>query len=121
MTKELQINMSFNLIQQIRLTHALTESDFDISIPDAEKAKFDTLTEKFGVQFLNDSSQCFDITSYLDISRTEPSTAIGGVSRHLIFPHAITSYCRSLWPDKREFRYSFQGLVTNERRPLIEH
>ena len=34
--EKMRINMSFNLIQQIRLIHALTISDFDISISEAE-------------------------------------------------------------------------------------
>ena len=45
----LQINMTLNLIQQIRLIHALTEPDFDIGIPDSEEPKFDAIKEYFRI------------------------------------------------------------------------
>ncbi len=121
MKKKLLINKSFNLIQQIRLVHAITESSFEISIPKTENPKFDTLKEKFGVHFFRTDSDSFDITENIKISHKNPLTSIGEISRYLIFPHSITEYCYSLWKNPRRFRYSFQGLLTDKRRILIEN
>jgi hypothetical protein len=38
----------------------------------------------------------------------------------LIFPTAITDYCKTLWGNKRSNKYSFQGLVTDKRKVLLE-
>lgn len=120
MTERLRIDMTFHLIQQVRLLHALTESDFDICIPAAEQPKFEFLKKKFGLELYDGADQFIDITGHVSISHAEPVTSIRGISRPLIFPHAITEYCRSLWSKKREFRYSFQGLITRKRQSLIE-
>jgi hypothetical protein len=117
---KLQINMSFDLIQKVRLVHALTESSFAISIPASEEAKFDIIKKYFRIQFLNDNEQGFDMTSYLKISHEKPLTSIGQIVRPLIFPHEMTNYCRSLWQDKRKHIYSFQGLITSQRKILLE-
>ena len=118
--KTLQINMTFNLIQQIRLVHALTESEYLVSIPTAEVSKFKAIKERFGVHFINDDGHNVDISSHLNISHSEPLTSVGQIVRPLIFPHSITNYCRTLWTDRRKHRFSFQGLITEKRKTLLE-
>lgn len=120
MMEKLHINMTFNLIQQIRLVHALTESKYSISIPTEEKFKFNAIKEYFGIQFVSNDSQSVDISSCLNISHADPLTSIGQIVRPLIFPHSIAIYCRSLWEDRRKHRYSFQGLITDKRKKLLE-
>ena len=119
--ENIQINMVFNLIQQIRLVHALTESKYPIGIPITEEFKFKALKERFGIQFANNDGHKIDICSSLNIDHTEPITSVGDIVRPLIFPHAISSYCRSLWADRRKHRYSFQGLITEKRKELLEN
>lgn len=120
MASKLAIAIDLNLLQQIRLVHALAESAFDIVVPAAERPKFEPLSEKFGMRFSHDSSDSIDFGRYLKVSHEEPSTSIGRVSRPLIFPRAITEYCRRLWTTSRSTRYSFPGLITNKRRLLLE-
>ena len=58
----------------------------------------------------------------MNISHKEPRTSIGDqIVRPLIFPHAITDYCRSLWADRRKYRFSFLGLITSKRKVLLEN
>jgi hypothetical protein len=116
----MRLDMSFNLIQQVRLAHALAESDFPIVIPTAESPKFALLKQKFGMQFLAGDDGDINLSPHLRILHDEPSTSIGDLNRPLIFPHAITSYCRALWSRKREHRYSFAGLVTPGRQDLLQ-
>ncbi len=120
MSTTLLINKTFKQIQQIRLVHALTESDFAIAIPFSEDSKFSLLKDKFAVSFSNNHSDTVDITDHLKIVHSEPSTSLGSLSRSLIFPSVIPRRCRSMWPQERRFRYSFQGLITKKRKPLIE-
>lgn len=118
--RKLLINQSLNRIQQIRLIHALTESSFDISVPASEKPKFDVLKDQFGLYLFSPDSDCFDITQHINISHSVPLTSLGKISKPLIFSHSITDYCYSLWKDHRDYRYSFQGLLTHKRKLLIE-
>ena len=111
--------MSFTLIQQLRLAHALSESAFTIVIPKSESSKFTLLKEKFGMQVLVGASGDVQISKYIRMSHDEPSTSIGELNRPLIFPHSITKYCRTQWRSNREHRYSFAGLVTPNRKELI--
>ena len=122
MSNTLLINKTFkfNQIQQIRLVHALTESDFAIAIPSSEDSKFSLLRDKFEVFFSNHYSNPIDITNQLQIVHSEPLTSLGSLSKSLIFPSAIPQYCRFMWQPKRRFRYSFQGLITQKRKSLLE-
>lgn len=116
----LSINQSFNLIQEIQLVHALTESKFEICLPPRELAKFEILMNKFVVPLQASTPEACDITTFLKVSHEKPRTSIGGLARPLILPHAIVDYCRSIWAQERSFRYSFQGLMTTKRREVIE-
>jgi hypothetical protein len=120
MQKILLINKSFSLIQMIRLVHALAESDYSINIPLTEIDKFSILMSKFGLSFADEHVDVIDISDQISLSHSRPKTSVGKISRHLIFPSVITKYCRSIWKENRKFRYSFQGLVTEKRKFLIE-
>lgn len=119
MNNKLLINGNFTLIQWVRLVHALTESDFEIVIPESEVWKFSILKDKFGVSFSSNHIGAIDITNRCGISHNNPLTSVGNLSRPLIFPSTITKYCRSIWANHRQFTYSFQGLVTNKREIVI--
>ncbi|HEY4247090.1 MAG TPA: exostosin family protein [Lacunisphaera sp.] len=119
MNKTIAINWQVNTIQQVRLIHALAESDFPVYLPSLEAEKFILLKEKFALELARDSGG-EDFTPYLVILHPQPTTNVGDLSRPLIFPHVITDYCLTLWPERREFRYSFQGLMIPPRRILIQ-
>jgi hypothetical protein len=104
----------------IRLVHALAESDYGINIPFIEIDKFSILMSKFELNFADKHVDVIDISDQISLSHSRPETSIGKISRHLIFPSAITKYCRSIWKEDRKIRYSFQGLVTEKRKLLIE-
>jgi len=112
--------MTIYLIQQIRLVHALTESVYSISVPTSEESKLEEIINRFRVPLSKHDCSSLDISSHMNVSHTEPLTSIGKIVRPLIFPHSITRYCYQLWADKRKYRYSFQGLITDKRRKLLE-
>lgn len=123
MKNTLLVNLDFDLIQQIRLVHALAESDFRVAIRSSEMYKFSILEKEFGISLFSSSSSEdngeFDITANLRFCHEEPQTTIGSLSRHLIFPSEVSRRCRSIWNKERTIPYSFQGLITRKRKALI--
>ena len=115
-----QLDGSFALIQQIRLVHAVAESHFQIAVPADQLDKFSVLRERFGLQLATARPDDPSLTPFVTIDHQTPSTAVGAVVRPLIFPRAIVDHCRTLWPASRAHRYSFAGLLTDNRRALLE-
>jgi hypothetical protein len=119
MPPRLQLDLSFALIQQIRLAHALAESDYAITVAAAELPKFSALGERFGLRLADARPGDLALGGFVSISHEAPSTAIGRLVRPLIFPRAIAERCRASWQAARPIRYSFAGLVTDERRSVL--
>ncbi len=117
---KLYIGISAYLLQQVRLFHAIAESGFSVVLPPGESAKYQPLKEYFGVEFLYGDGGDYDLTGHISIDHATPSTSLGNLSRPVVFPHAITEYCRSLWRHRRKFRFSFMGLVTEKREKVME-
>ncbi|HOW96380.1 MAG TPA: hypothetical protein P5567_10250 [Kiritimatiellia bacterium] len=116
----LRLHMTFGLIQQIRLVHALAESSHPVSIPASEEPKFDALRARFGFRFAPPDAPGVDVTRFVRCEHRAPATFIGRIERPVIFPRAMADYCRSLWPARRAHRFSFQGLVFGARRTLLQ-
>jgi hypothetical protein len=115
-----QLDVSFALIQQIRLVHAVAESGCEIAVPAGELDKFSILRERFGLRLMAAQPGDPSLAPFVRIDHETPSTALGGLERTLIFPRAIVEHCRTLWPATRPHRYSFAGLLTESRRALLE-
>ena len=115
-----QLDGSFTLIQQIRLAHAVAESGFELAVDADQLDKFSVLRERFGLHLAVARPGDPSLTRFVTIDHKTPSTAVGAVVRPLIFPRAIVDHCRTLWPAARPHRYSFAGLLTDNRRALLE-
>ena len=120
MKPRIKLDISFGFVQQIRLAHALTESNFPIVISKTDSPKFSLLEEKFGMQFIEGEVGDIHLSKQLGIVHHKPSVNVGNLRRPLIFPHVIVEYCRTLWKCEREHKYSFAGLVTQKRKELIQ-
>ncbi|MEI7977946.1 MAG: exostosin family protein [Bacteroidota bacterium] len=121
MNQTIQINLQVKLIQELRLIHALAEADYDIAIPATEIHKFELLNKKFGVNFNQNATNNIDLTDAIQIGHVAPNTYFGNILRSLIFPHALTNFCFTLWQENRKNKFSFQGLITAKRKSLIEN
>lgn len=115
-----QLDVSFALIQQIRLVHAVAESACEIAVPAGELDKFSILRDRFGLRLRAAQADDPSLAPFVRIDHETPSTALGRLERTLIFPRAIVEHCRTLWPATRAHRYSFAGLLTDNRRALLE-
>jgi hypothetical protein len=119
MPRRLRLDLTFSLIQQIRLVHALCESAYDIAVPAAELDKFSILRDRFNLRLAPSRPDDVDLAPHVTLVHETPVTAVGRLARPLVFPRAIVDHCRTLWPATRPYRYSFAGLLTDQRRALL--
>lgn len=114
-------DLSTDVLQSIRMIHAVAESRFDLILPHGEAWKFEVVRDSLGMQFQTGNWTPGDIrlSEAAGFSHDVPSSQIGRLSRPLIFPHAITKFCRSLWAPKRTHRFGFAGLMTPQRKVVI--
>lgn len=116
---KIYLNLPSGLIQTIRLTQALMESDFDVCIKEEDVNKYMELRKIFGIKYIQESTNCRNV-SFVSLSHDKPLTTIGSIERPLIFPHGIVKYCKTIWNDKREVRCSFTGLITTKRKSILD-
>ncbi|SES69039.1 exostosin domain-containing protein [Thalassotalea agarivorans] len=119
--QDIKLQKPFHLIQEIRLAHAITESRFNVEIPTSQQEKFSIFEETMGINFNQPTAESVDVAHLMSINHKDPKTSFGDIERTLIFPLAITNHCKTLWKEKRKNKYSFQGLVTDKRKKLLEH
>src|SRR5204863_3254585 len=100
--------------------HAIAEAGCEIAVAADQLDKFSILRERFGLNLATATPDDPSLTPFVTIDHKTPSTALGAVVRPLIFPRAIAEHCRTLWPAARAHRYSFAGLLTQNRRALLE-
>lgn len=110
--------LEFSYIQSIRLAHALMETSYDIVLLPEDEDKFSILKKKFGVNY-SISSQPFLTLPGFKIVHREPKTQVGSITRPLIFPQRIFSYCQELWSEQRVHRIVFAGLMTAQRKVIL--
>ncbi|MBF9239931.1 exostosin family protein [Hymenobacter sp. BT683] len=120
MNNILKFDTSFCLIQQIRLAHAICESKFLVSITPSEIYKLQNLKRKFRMHFVSSNEVLGGLSAHIEIDHTLPKTSIGAIHRPLVFPHAITQYCKSIWNEARPTRYTFTGLITESRKLCLQ-
>jgi hypothetical protein len=118
--KTILIDKNINLIQELRVIQAISESDYSISINNNQKIKFSLLKLKFGMKYEIGIMNGLNVSEIVEINHSHPFTKIGSLSRVLIFPHCITSYCKTLWSNDRKYKFTFTGLITNERQRILK-
>lgn len=118
--RDIRLALPFHLIQALRLSHAIMESDFVVHIASREKDKFCYLERFFNLRYVVDTADV-PVLAGVTLSHAEPETRIGEIKRPLIFPAGIVQRCRNLWPNERTLRFSFRGLLTPERRTVLEN
>ncbi len=114
------LDLPLNLIQQVRLIHAIAETGFPIYIPLNESYKLEPLQVIFGMEFKIGSSDIITISQLTKINHQIPKTKIGTLERCIIFPHSITTHLKHTWQKHRNYKFSFVGLITIQRKYVIE-
>jgi hypothetical protein len=114
------IDKNINLIQEVRLIQALSESNFDIIIDKSQEEKIISL-KKFNIKYkLNNNHKGISFKNIIKINHSVPETSIGDIKKTIIFPKAITDYLKSNWNDNKLYNYSFTGLLTSKRKNVLE-
>lgn len=114
----ISLAIPLELIQSVRLAHALMEAGYRLRVHYSHANKFEALTRRFQIDIEINNDPAKPLESIL-MSHKEPRTGIGAIERPLIFPHAILTYCRKLWPVQRSVRYAFAGLITEDRKHVL--
>lgn len=114
------IDYKIKKIQELRAIQAISEIGAIIAIPSKQKSKFSLLKEKFQMDFqISEEKKGTKLSELLSINHEKPETGISNIKKPLIFPIAITNYCKTRWKEERAYKYTFAGLITKSRHDLI--
>ncbi len=114
----ISLDLSFNLIQVLRLAHALVEAGCRLHVAPKDAHKVRQLWNVFGMPYEVGSGRA-PVLPDVSIDHLKPETRVGSLTRALIFPFAAFEYCRERWPGGREVRACFPGLLTAARRKVL--
>lgn len=114
------VHPGIDLIQEVRIMHALSESEFQVSIPSKEEWKFRLLKKELGLKYVVDQTEGLRMKDLLKIDHSFPHTSIKSIRRLLIFPHSICSHLRQKWPSERKMKFSFCGQISVEREEVLK-
>ncbi len=114
------IDWEINLIQQIRLIHALAEIGIPIALNNSEIPKFKYLCKRFNFSISPVTPDVLDVTEKITLDHNKPLSQIGTCERSLVFPHALVTFCKDLWTKKKGGLISFSGLLTPERAAVLQ-
>lgn len=112
-------DLPLDLLQAVRLVHALMETSFEIQVAPQDEDKFTALREVFGIHY-GSSPESAPVLADLEVRHASPLTRVGSISRPLIFAHAVFHRCRERWREERAVEVSFTGLVTERRKRVLE-
>ena len=110
-----------SLIQELRAIHAISELNIRINIDKTDEHKFELLKYYFNMKYSLGFKEGVDILEILKIDHTKPLTSIYSVTKPLIYPKAIINNLRERWQKRRNFEFGFSGLLTSERKNIIEN
>lgn len=117
--KRISFNLTYEYLQEIRMAHAIMESNATFCIRPDQNVRFERLKDFFPVNYelIQPGDETHLVSDILIAHSTiTPETRIGNISRPLILPHAMVEYCRNLWPQDRKYKYSFIGKMTKARK-----
>jgi hypothetical protein len=115
----LRLDFPLRTIQSARLAQAIMESGHEIHLPEDPHGQFAHLRKYFPLSYETGDGAVASLTG-VEIDHAGPRTKIGALERPLIFPHAIFDHCRAGWPDTRDVKFFFAGLVTAERARALQ-
>lgn len=119
LTYEFCTDLNVNLIQTLRLLHAITEAGFTLQVQPEDEVKFRLLQSILGMKVSVRSGQA-PMLKAVEVDHRIPEVRIGKLSKPLLFPRAALDYCRRRWPAKRPHEASFAGLLTKSRLDTID-
>ncbi len=111
---------NITLIQELRAVHALSEL-ININIDASEEHKYYLLKTFFNMKYSLNAKNGINGVDIIQINHSLPLTSIFSIEKPLIFPKVIINYLKESWPKSRKFEYSFSGLISPERKKIIEN
>ncbi len=117
--KKITFDLTYEYLQEIRMAQAVMESEFTLCIQPWQDIRLQKLKDHFtcNYELIQEEDTVIKLTDILIAHKTvTPETRIGNLSRPLILPHAKLAYCKTLWPEKRKYKYAFIGKLTKARK-----
>jgi hypothetical protein len=118
-TEHVAFDLPYGLIQAVRLIDALSEADARVAVPTSETSKFSSLCKEFHCSIPKVANGNAVIAG-IRLSHSLPLTQVGSVIRPIIFSHRLVNRCHEFWRAHRRVQFLFAGLVTPQRRDVIE-
>jgi len=119
MVSNLNIDKSINLLQEVRVLHALCDNGVTLHCDFENYQKLQPLKDFFDCNInlgFNPTGESFN--NLVTIVHHEPITKVGGLTRNLIFPKSLIEFCQTENNDKLDEIY-FRGLITDKRAKSI--
>lgn len=114
-----RVNLPFDLIQSIRLIHALLETNYDVRIRRHHLPKTRNLERVFGIDVKGGGSAIPELPGMEIQHEGLPLVRVGSIERPLIFARGMVDHCRSLWKEDRPMRACFAGRLHEDRRRIL--
>lgn len=114
-----RIPVNLNLIQGVRLAHAIAECGFTVVVPESSLAALQPLSKHFQCRFVADTTSPIAILRHASIDHARPRTIVGGIDRPLIFPRGLAEYCRSMQQESPQHDFTFCGHLTPSRHRCL--
>ena len=115
MVSNLNIDKSINLLQEVRVLHALCDNGVTLHCDFENYQKLQPLIDFFNCNIslgFNPTGESFN--NLVTIIHHEPTTKVGEHIRNLIFPKSLINFCQTENNDKLDEIY-FGGLITDKR------
>lgn len=113
MNNIIKTNLGLNTLQEIRIIHALMESDFKIYLSESQLWKFNKIIKDFNLEVESNYSNCSLLP--ITFSHKEPFVKIGNIIKPLLFSKGMFNFCKNLWNNDKEYYIGFLGLLTEKR------
>lgn len=113
------LQLDYNKIQNIRFAQSIAECGINISIKKEDEIKFLEIKKYFNFKykFFNQDDK---VLNFENISHQKPSTCFGTIYRPLVYSLSVLNYCKSIWKANRIRKFSFIGLVTEQRKKALK-
>lgn len=115
----IRLDLSFNLIQVLRLAHAMVEAGCRLDVAKPDVSKLTQLRKVFGLEYTVEAEGAVQLQG-VAVDHMKPECRIGSIVRPLVFPRAVFDYCRRRWPKRRPVPVTFPGLATTQRKAAID-
>jgi len=110
---------SINLIQEIRLIHALSKF-YNLSVSTSVNDKLQYLINNFNINFSTITNTDISLFSIIKLDHKTPYININDINYNLIFSNDFINFFYNKW-DTKSINIIFIGLITAKRKVILQN